>query len=128
LLLAAAAWAGPAWSSEPAPEIAPPAPWVVPVAIPTLPGKPSDQAASVLSIGSQTLVKPDALETFVQFSMIANSVAGLQAIGTIAIPWNVERADVKLHRVSITRANDVIELLPKAQLTLLRRENNLEKA
>jgi hypothetical protein len=46
----------------------------------------------------------------------------------VALPWNVERTDLTLHRVAIDRGGKVTDLLRPSDLLVLRRENNLEKA
>jgi transglutaminase-like putative cysteine protease len=117
----------PLWA-DPMPLIAPAPAWVEPVKIPAREPKASDLPAEMLVTSSQELLSPNGIETYVEYVMVPNSVAGLQSVGTMAIPWNIDRTDLTLHGVSVRRGTQKIELLKKEDIIVLRRENNLERA
>jgi hypothetical protein len=126
-VISASLLAAPAWA-DPMPLIAPPPSWVERVKIPAHDVKSSELPAEVLITSSQERLSQSGAETYVEYAFVANTVAGLQSVGTVAIPWNVDRADMTIHRVTIKRGTQDIELLKKDDLLVLRRENNLERA
>lgn len=114
--------------ADPMPNIAPVPSWVTPVVIPTIDPKVTDQPLQILITASQEQLSATGVETYVEYAAVPKTVAGLQSIGTITLPWNVDRADMTLHRIVIKRGGKTIDLLRKEDILVLRRENNLEKA
>ena len=113
--------------AEPQPKIGPVPAWVEPVSVPAVTLK-KDYPVQFLVTSSQDKVMENGIETYFEYVAVPNSPVGLQAIGTITIPWNVERTDLTLHRIAIRRGDQTIDLLKPSELLVLRRENNLEKA
>ena len=70
----------PLWA-DPMPLIAPAPAWVEPVKIPAREPKASDLPAEMLVTSSQELLSPNGIETYVEYVMVPNSVAGLQSVG-----------------------------------------------
>jgi len=116
-----------AWTAEPQPKIVPTPSWVVPVAIPQPDPAKKDAPLQVLLLSGQSRFDADHYQSFVEYVMLPQTVAGLQGVGTIAIPWNVSRADLNIHAIEIRRAGQTIDLLKGANFTILRRESGLEK-
>ena len=115
-------------AADPMPSIAPVPSWVTPVVIPAVDSKVTDQPLQMLITASQQQLFATGVETYVEYAAVPKTVAGLQSIGTITLPWNVDRADMTLHRIVIKRGEKIIDLLRKEDILVLRRENNLEKA
>lgn len=126
-LCAVLSLATPVHAAEPTPRIAPAPSWVEPVAVPRTSLR-KDQPVQFLITSSQENFFKNGVETYLEYVAVPHTAAGLQAIGTIALPWNVERTDLTIHRIAIRRAGQDIDLLKGAELLVLRRENNLEKA
>jgi transglutaminase-like putative cysteine protease len=122
LFLAAAAPA-----AEPTPGIAPVPSWVEPVAVPAGALR-KDQPVQFVVTSAQMKFTADGSESYLEYVAVPQTTAGLQAIGTVTLPWNVERTDLTLHRIAIRRGGQTIDLLNPSELLVLRRENNLEKA
>lgn len=117
-----------ALAADPEPQTAPIPGWVKPATIPEANPARKDAASQVLLINSQTRFDKDGQATYFEYVIQPQSVAGLQSTGTIAIPWNVGRTDLTINAIEIRRAGKAIDLLKGADLTVIRRENNLEKA
>lgn len=114
--------------ADPLPLIAPVPTWVAPVTIPAADPKVADQPVQFLVTSSQERLFASGVENYFEYAVVPNTVVGLQAIGTITLPWNIDRTDMTLHRISIKRGAQTLELLRKEDLLVLRRENNLESA
>ena len=55
--------------------------------------------------------------------MLIQNAQGMQALGTVTLPWQPSRSDLIVHRVQIIRNGAVIDLLRNGQrFTVLRRE------
>ncbi len=117
-----------ALAAEPEPKTGPAPNWVKLAAVPGPNTAHKDAPVQVLLINSQTHFDHDRQATYVEYVLLPQSVAGLQSTGTIAIPWNVGRTDLTINAIEIRRAGKAIDLLKNAELTVIRRENNLEKA
>lgn len=120
--------AAPAGAADPVPAIAPPPAWVTAPELPSLDPTKGDMPVQFLLSTSQQKLRPDGMDQYVRYVAVPQNTVGLQALGTVALPWNAERADFVLHKVAIRRGETVIDLLKPDEITVLRRENNLEKA
>ena len=120
--------AAPVWAADPTPAIAPPPAWVLAPELPALDSAKADAPLQFLVSSTQEKIRPDGLDQFVQYAAIPQTTVGLQALGNITIPWNIERTDLTLHKVAIRRGSKVIDLLKPNEFMVLRRENNLERA
>lgn len=113
---------------NPIPAIGPAPAWVV---APTLPASDPAKATAPLQFllsSSQEKMLTNGVEQYVQYAAIPQTTAGLQALGTITLPWNTERTDLTLHKVVLHRGGKVVDLLKPSDVTVLRRESNLERA
>ena len=128
LLTPAILAAAPAWAADPIPAIAPAPSWVVSTEIPSARAERADAPFQMLLSSSQEKIRSDGLEQYVRYAAIPQTTAGLQALGNITVPWNSERTNLTLHKVSIRRDASTIDLLKANEFTVLRRESNLEKA
>jgi hypothetical protein len=117
-----------ALAADSEPKTAPAPAWVKLAAIPDPNPARKDAPAQVLLINTQTRFDKNALSTYLEYVIQPQSLAGLQSTGTIAIPWNVGRTDLTINAIEIRRAGKAIDLLKGAELTVIRRENNLERA
>ena len=118
----------PAAAADPVPKIGPVPSWVEPVKVPPAdPGK-ADQPLQFLVNSAQLRLDPKGTESYLEMVVVPQTVVGLQAVGTIQLPWNVDRTDLTLHKVVLQRGDRTIDLLDSKELLVLRRENNLEKA
>lgn len=114
--------------AEPVPAIGPQAAWVRDSAIPAISPNAREQPLQFLLSSSQQRIGRSGSETYARTVTMPQTIAGLQALGNIAIPWNSERSDLTIHHVTILRDKEVIDLLKGQELTVLRRENNLESS
>ena len=114
--------------AEPAPNIGPPSSWVRETAIPEIDPANKDLPLQILLSSMQQRIDAQGAETYLHSVAVPQTTAGLQAIGNIAIPWNSERSDLKIHHVTIRRGNEAIDLLKGQELVVLRRENGLENS
>ena len=127
LLVFAALCAAPAFA-QPAPVQAPIPEWVeklpVPPADPTQAGKP----IQMLLITAQSRYG-DPTDHYLESAIRIQNAQGLNAMGTITLPWQPDRIELIVHKVHILREGQTIDLLADGQtFTVLRRENNLEAA
>lgn len=118
----------PALAAEPVPAIGPPPQWVVPPLIPALDKSAGGAAFQFLMLSTQEKIAADGVEEYFEYTAVPLTTAGLQVLGNISVPWNVERTDLTINKIEIRRGNSKIDLLKPDELLVLRRENNLEKA
>ncbi|WP_029942312.1 DUF3857 domain-containing protein [Sphingomonas astaxanthinifaciens] len=117
-----------AHAADPTPSIRPAPAWVVPVKVPTPNPKLLALPAQVLVLNVQERLAREATTTYLEYVAQPQTVTGLQGIGTVAMPWNVERSDFAIHKIEINRAGKVINALDPAAMMVLRQETNLDKA
>jgi hypothetical protein len=120
--------AAPGWAQEPQPRIMPVPSWVVVPEMPAIDSSKADGPVQFLLSSSQENILPDGTENYVHYAVVPQTIVGLQAIGNVMIPWDVDRSDLLIHRIAIRRGEEVIDLLQPQDLMVLRRENNLERA
>lgn len=113
--------------AEPVPGVSSPPAWVVAPSAEKTAAKP-DAPLQFLYTSSQERIDKNGLENYVEYGAMPLTTAGLQALGNIVLPWNVERTDLNIHKVSIRRGDKIIDVLKPSEIMVLRRENNLEKA
>ena len=116
---------GRAPAAEPMPRIAPAPAWVKAVPIPQPDVALKESPAQLLLINTQVFVNGRDVDTYVEYVITPQSLAGMQGSGTVTIPWNIDRADLVVNTISIIRGSQVIDLLKNANFTVLRREKNL---
>jgi tetratricopeptide (TPR) repeat protein len=108
--------------------IAPPAPWVVPVAVPTVPAAGDDATVAILLRDEQYDLRPGKQSRYMESVYRINKPEGLSA-GQIALTWNPDIETVTVHRLVIRRGDKAIDVLAGGQaFTVVRRETNLENA
>jgi tetratricopeptide (TPR) repeat protein len=123
----AALWAAPALG-EPAPIIAPAAPWVLQVELPAPSPAQADKPIQTLLVTAQSRYG-EATEHYAELATRIQNAQGLAGMGSITLPWQPERGELIVNKVNIIRDGKVIDLLAAGQtFTVLRRENNLESA
>ncbi|MES2043640.1 MAG: DUF3857 domain-containing protein [Pseudomonadota bacterium] len=108
--------------------IAPPAPWVVPVAVPSVPAAGDDATVAVLLRDEQYDLRPAKQSRYFESVYRINKPEGLSA-GQIVLSWNPDIEAVTVHRLLIRRGDKTIDVLAGGQtFTVVRRETNLENA
>ncbi len=112
-------------AADPMPRVAPAAAWVKRVPIPAANPALKEAPFQFLLINSQSLVNGRDVDTYVEYIVVPQSLAGLQGSGTVAIPWNTDRADLVVNAIEILRGSQTIDLLKDASFTVVRREQNL---
>lgn len=115
-------------SDEPSLSYGPVPAWVADQKVPPLDPKRKDEPFQFLLSNSQEYLTPAGLENFVEYVVEPLNQAGLQAIGNVAIPWNVNRTDLTLHHVVIERDGKAIDALNRDDVSILRRETKLEQS
>ncbi len=115
-------------SDEPSLNYGPVPAWVADQKVPALDPKRKDEPFQFLLSNSQEYLTPTGLENFVEYVVEPLNQAGLQAIGNVAIPWNVNRTDLTLHHVVIERDGKAIDALNRDDVSVLRRETRLEQS
>ncbi|HEU0099714.1 MAG TPA: DUF3857 domain-containing protein [Allosphingosinicella sp.] len=115
-------------AAEPEPRTGPAPAWVIAPAIPPMDSKGGDTPFQFLLSSAQERILPDGIEQYIEYAAAPLTTGGLQALGNVTLPWNVERTDLTIHKISILRGGATIDLLKSAETLVLRRENNLEKA
>ena len=129
--LAAAALAGAAQGADLAdkPVIAPPPAWVIPAALTADTGKADEAAVRILLQDQQVRLTAEGEEVYTETVMRVQTPQGLQALGTITLPWKPDTSTLTVHKLHIVRAGKVIDVLANGNgFTVLRRENGLEYA
>lgn len=108
--------------------IGPPADWVRPVAIPDGTEKPSAAAVKLLLQDDQFNLQPGKRTHYYETAYRIQTPQGLPA-GAVSLSWNPDIQTITVHKVQIRRGGQVIDVLANGQsFTVMRRENNLEKA
>lgn len=115
-------------TGEPMPKFGPAGAWVRREPVPAGGEDRKDEPFNFRLMTSQERLTPTHVENFVEYVVQPLNQAGLQAVGTITIPWNVNRADLTLNRVDILREGKTIDALRKEDVSVIRRESGLEKS
>jgi hypothetical protein len=115
-------------AAEPVPATGPAPAWVIAPAVPAVDPADGDAPFQFLVSSAQEKILADGVEHYLEYAAVPLTTGGLQALGNVTIPWNVERTDLTIHKISIRRGGSTIDLLRPKDLLVLRRENNLEKA
>lgn len=104
--------------------------WVVKIAVP----KPDPARAGAplqpLLIAMQTRYSADGTaEYHIESATTVQHPHGLAAVGTIALPWQPDTTELRVHRLDLIRDGKARDLLAGGTgFMVLRRENNLERA
>lgn len=109
--------------------IAPPPIWVLPHPIPAETNNSSSTGTRMLLRDNQASV--DANGTSATYWDDATKVLtpdGLIKVANISLSWNPETDILAVHRIRITRGDQMIDVLKTQQFTILHRETNLERA
>jgi tetratricopeptide (TPR) repeat protein len=112
-----------------APAVGPPPDWVqVDTGTDALPVA-SQAAVQVLLRDQQMRITTDAVETYEASRWRIQNPQGLAATGTLSFSWKPDSDVLTVHRLAVTRDGKTQDLLGKGEnLTILRRENNLEQS
>jgi len=124
----ALAWAATtsAQNTEKQPARGPLPSWVKRAEIPAPDPARSEAPLQILLLQGQTKFGAIAEETYFEMVMRPQTVAGLQGMSTVAIPWNVARSDLTVHAIEAIRDGKSIDLIENRPFTILRRESKLE--
>lgn len=101
--------------------------WVIPAKMPTSTKSPSDAPTAFLLNDQQIFFEKGKSTTFSEFAIKIQTAAGLSA-GNITIPWNPAFQEITVHKLTILRGDQVIDVLDDQKFTTIRRESNLEAA
>ena len=113
---------------DPLPDFGPPPSWTKEEALPEPDPKHKDDPFQFLLSNSQEYLSATGVENHVEYVVQPQNQAGLQAIGTVVIPWNVDRTTLALNRVEIMRDGKSIDALSRDDISVLRRETKLEQS
>ena len=130
VITAAIGLAGAASAAEAADKLvfAPPAPWVVPVALPATAAKSDAAAIKLLLVDEQVDLQPGVQTRYSETAYRIQTPQGLAA-GAVNFAWNPDHQTVTVHKLLIRRGTQVIDVLAGGQqFTVVRRESNLENA
>jgi tetratricopeptide (TPR) repeat protein len=105
-----------------------PAPaWVVP-APPVDPAKLGPDGSPIVVLDQQQRLDGGTVTTYVDSASRIQSEQALSSAGTIKLQWQPDSGDLVVHRITILRGADSIDLLAaKDPFTILRRESGLEQ-
>ncbi len=115
-------------AGEPSPQFGPAPSWAKSEPSPSAGSAEKDAPFHFLLTSSQERLTAKGVENFVEYVVQPSNQAGLQAIGTVVIPWNINRADLTLNAVTIERGGKVIDALRREDVSVIRRETGLEKS
>lgn len=122
----ALAWFMPAYAGN---EVAfgPVPAWVRPTALPAAPTE-RDGSVTYLLADEQFHLEPAQQSSYAETVFRINSAEGL-SYGNISLPWQPETQTLTIHRLTIRRGEQMIDVLASGQkFEVLRREANLESA
>ena len=109
--------------------VGPPPSWVVPMEVPAVAPTADAGAIQVLLQDVQCNIGADGTDCYSHLAIKALSATGLPAIGSFQPSWNPETNSMTIHKLRILRGSEVIDVLNGGKdLTILRRETNLERA
>ncbi len=108
--------------------LAPPASWVVPVAVPDASTKGDTTAVQLLLSDQQVDLQPETQTSYSETAYRIQTPQGLPA-GAVSFAWNPDLQSVTVHKLLVRRGARVIDVLASGQkFTIVRRESNLENA
>src|SRR5687767_3598293 len=107
LLILVGLCATPAWA-QPAPVQAPIPEWVEKVPIPAADPAHATKPIQILLLTAQSRYG-DPNEHFLESAARIQNAQGLNAMGTIALPWQPDRGDLIVHKVHIIRDGRMID-------------------
>jgi hypothetical protein len=113
-------------AADVSPQFGPPPAWARPEKVPPANPKHKDDPFEFLLSNSQERVSKTGLENYVEYVVQPLNQLGLQAVGNVVIPWNIQRTDLTLNRVNIERDGKTIDALNPADVSVIRRETQLE--
>lgn len=87
----------------------------------------TDKAPILVRFDNQQRFEHGTTTVYLDAATRAASPELLNAIGTIAIPWNPDHGDLTIHKLEIIRGAEHIDLLKTGKFTVLRREQQLDK-
>lgn len=106
-----------------------PAPsWVRREAVPPLNPEHKEDPFQFLLSSSQERLTPAGVENVVEYVVQPLNQAGVQALGTVVIPWNVHHTNLTLNAVEIGRDGESIDALRRQDVSVIRRESKLEQS
>jgi hypothetical protein len=113
---------------DPKPYFGPAPSWVRAIDVPAADPKRKDDPFQFLLSNAQESLTSAGVENYVEYVVQPLNQAGLQALGNVTIPWNVERTSLTLNGVTIERDGRSIDALHRNDITVLRRETKLEQS
>ena len=103
--------------------------WVQPIVQPRNDETMAQAPAKVLLRSHQLRFTSAGLETYTETFVRLQTAQGLQALGSLALPWKPDTDVLTVHKYQLLRGNQVVDILANGQkFEVLRRENNLEYA
>ncbi|ATE64474.1 tetratricopeptide repeat protein [Rhizorhabdus dicambivorans] len=120
-------WMTPALAGDQV-EFGPPPAWVKPVAVPQAADLPAQGGISYLLLDEQIDFQAKQTSVYAESIFRINTADGLSA-GNISLGWEPQTQRLIVHRLTIQRGKQTIDVLKSGQqFTVLRRESNLESA
>lgn len=112
------------------PDFGPPSAWVKPLEAPRVPDAQAEDGAAFHALLSDMQVSfaGDTTRTFIAGAVHAAKPEALAALGTVTLAWKPETDRVTVHWLRIRRGGKAIDVLAQQKFTVLRREQNLERA
>ena len=92
-------------SAEPTPLIEPAPGWVRDLPIPQPNPANKDQPLQHLLSSTQQRIGGGSNEIYLRTIAVPQTTAGLQALGNVSIPWNSERAELRIHHILLRRGH-----------------------
>ena len=115
-------------ASDPKPAFGPAPSWVKTEAPASVSAEDKDSPLAFLLSDSQEMLTPAGLKNYVEYVVQPLNEAGLQAVGNVTIPWNVQRANLTINQITIERGGRTIDALERNEVSVLRRETKLEQS
>jgi transglutaminase-like putative cysteine protease len=110
------------------PDFGPRPAWAEEVKTPLGDPKHQDDPFQFLLSNAQERLTATGVENYVEYVVQPLNQAGLQGLGNVTIPWNVDRTNLTLNGVSIERDGKTIDALKRDDITILQRETKLEQS
>ncbi len=103
--------------------------WVQPVARPQNDDAMAQAPAKVLLRNHQLKFTSTGSEAYTETFIRLQTAQGLQALGSLALPWKPDTDVLTVHKYQLLRGDKVVDIIADGQkFEVLRRENNLEYA
>ncbi|MFC3443038.1 tetratricopeptide repeat protein [Sphingobium rhizovicinum] len=109
------------------PVLAPAPTWVIPAGALPEAKKEAEAPVELLRSDQQVKLEKGRQTVYTDVAMRIGTPQGLAA-GNISFPWRPETDDLTVHKLTIRRGDQLIDVLASQSFTVMRREQNLENA